>query len=76
MPPPSSFAHAHTSPTSGRGDSRPPVSATDVSPDGRDGGDEPEGDAEMDELMDEELGAAADAATTRVHRSRVKGESP
>lgn len=76
MPPPSSFTNTHSSPESGRGEARSSVSTTGLAPDSRDGEVDADGDAEMDELMEEELGAAADAATNASHRNRVKGESP
>lgn len=64
MPPPTSFSGAYGSPRSSRSKPR------DRSVDTRDGDLDADGDAEMDELVDDEFGAAADAAAAAASRRR------
>ncbi|KIM23317.1 hypothetical protein M408DRAFT_28005, partial [Serendipita vermifera MAFF 305830] len=70
MPPPTSFSNTYESPGSGRSKPREP------SVDTRDGDLDADGDAEMDELMDDEFGAAADAAAAAASRRRDPAVKP
>lgn len=56
MPPPTSFSNAYGSPRPSRSSRREPSADT------RDGDLDADGDAEMDELVDDEFAAAADAS--------------
>ncbi len=64
MPPPTSFSGAYGSPRSSRSKPREPSADT------RDGDLDADGDAEMDELVDDEFAAAADAAVAQANRRR------